>query len=145
MDTSDMMTANHKECDEVFAAVEAAAEKQDWPGLEYTLDRFVRLMQKHLAMEEEVLFPALEKAMSMAAGPISVMRSEHEQMRELFAQLEQLLEARDRDGLLGTSETLLILMQQHNAKEEQVLYPMIDRVLASSAEDFHARFSGWHE
>jgi len=30
----------------------------------------------------------------------------------------------------GIAETLLITMQQHNYKEEQILYPIADRILA---------------
>ena len=54
-------------------------------------------------------------------GPTRMMRMEHEQMRQLFSELAEALENRDKDGYLGLSETLMILMQQHNMKEEQVL------------------------
>jgi hemerythrin-like domain-containing protein len=36
----------------------------------------------------------------------------------------------DQEQYLGLAETLLILMQQHNAKEEQILYPMSDNLLS---------------
>ena len=41
------------------------------------------------------------------------------------------VDKKDVDDYLGFSETLLIIMQQHNVKEEQVLYPMADQVLGS--------------
>ncbi len=70
----------------------------------------------------------------MTEGPTSMMRYEHEQMRSLFAQMSQALQAQRSDDYLGASETLLIMMQQHNAKEEQILYPMLDQMLAAQAE-----------
>jgi iron-sulfur cluster repair protein YtfE (RIC family) len=44
--------------------------------------------------------------------------------------MDEAITARDADSFLGLAETLMILTQQHNMKEEQILYPMSDRVLA---------------
>jgi hemerythrin-like domain-containing protein len=62
------------------------------------------------------------------------MRSEHRQMRELLAAAEVSLAARDADDYSGYAETLLIMAQQHNMKEENILYPMCDQHLSSRAE-----------
>ncbi|MCP4044204.1 MAG: hemerythrin domain-containing protein, partial [Gammaproteobacteria bacterium] len=35
--------------------------------------------------------------------------------------------------------TLLIIIQQHNSKEEQILYPMVDRMLGNEAQEIIAR------
>ncbi len=61
------------------------------------------------------------------------MRLEHAQMRPLLAQLEAACAARDGDGYAGAAETLLILMQQHNMKEENILYPMCDQALGAGS------------
>jgi len=79
-----------------------------------------------------VLFRYVERAMGNSGGPVAVMRMEHEQVRELLQKLENSFEKQDQDGFLGTAETLLILMQQHNMKEEQILYPMAERMLATA-------------
>ena len=75
------------------------------------------------------MFPAFEHAMGSSMGPTSVMRMEHEQMRELFAEMQAALDAKDTSTYAGLAETLLVLMQQHNFKEEQMLYQMADRTL----------------
>ena len=54
-------------------------------------------------------------------------------MREVLATLAEALASGDLDDYLGQAETLLILMQQHNMKEEQMLYPMSDRALGNGA------------
>ncbi|MBT3836906.1 MAG: hemerythrin domain-containing protein, partial [Thiotrichales bacterium] len=79
--------------------------------------------------EEEILFSAFEEATGSAQGPTMVMRMEHEQMRSLLQNLQQAVESRDAEQALGVADTLMIMMQQHNMKEEQMLYPMIDRSL----------------
>lgn len=126
---SSYMGDDHHHCDELFAAAESAVEKGDWAGAAEAHERFLGGMQRHFAMEEEVLFPAFEEATGSNMGPTSVMRHEHEQMRQLFDEMTQAFDQQQVQDYLGASETLLILMQQHNAKEEQILYPMTDRML----------------
>lgn len=135
-----MMTKDHKDCDVLFVFAEKLADKKDWPALEKATDDFIRCMEAHLGMEEEVLFPAFESATGMTQGPTMVMSMEHEQMRELFGQMREALGNKSSDNFLGLAETLLILMQQHNTKEEQMLYPMMDDVLAASATDLMHKF-----
>jgi hemerythrin-like domain-containing protein len=91
-------------------------------------------MRRHFAREEQVLFPAFEAATGMTSGPTAVMRMEHRQIEQLMASLQAALDRRDREEYLGVSETLLMLMQQHNAKEENILYPMADRSLAAAGD-----------
>jgi iron-sulfur cluster repair protein YtfE (RIC family) len=47
--------------------------------------------------------------------------------------MEQALAKQDADAYLGLAETMLMLLRQHNMKEEQILYPMADQALADSA------------
>jgi len=71
----------------------------------------------------------------MTMGPTQMMRMEHTQMRQLFSDMAQAVENQDKDGYLGLSETLMMIMQQHNMKEEQMLYPMTDRTFGSGADE----------
>ena len=89
-------------------------------------------MLHHFEVEENVLFPAFEQATGMTMGPTAMMRAEHAQMRDLLHNMAAVIAAGRRDDYLGMSETLLLYMQQHNLKEENVLYPMSDQLLAAS-------------
>ena len=73
------------------------------------------------------------------------MRFEHEQMRPLLAQLGDACAARDGEAYAGAAETLLILMQQHNMKEENILYPMCDQALGAEAERLGAKMDAMLE
>lgn len=88
----------------------------------------------HFSHEESTLFPAFENATGMTQGPTMMMRSEHEQMRDLLDQLISAAEQQDKDEFLGVCETFHIFNQQHNMKEEQVLYPMIDQHCGQDSE-----------
>ena len=136
MDTiSNYMTDDHHRCDELFAQAESAASGKDWSAIAADLQVFLDSMARHFKMEEEVLFPAFEERTGMSMGPTQVMRMEHGQMRELFQAMADAVQNQDKDEFLGQAETLLVMMQQHNMKEEQILYRMADQMLAGELED----------
>lgn len=131
---AEYMTGAHRQCDEILATLEVAVNEGDWEKAEQLTSKFLETIEQHLKMEEEVLFPAFEQKTGMVGGPTVVMRAEHQQMRELFAQLQWALDEKESEDFLDTTETLLILMQQHNMKEEGMLYPMSDEQLGTDAE-----------
>ncbi|MEN8205252.1 MAG: hemerythrin domain-containing protein [Pseudomonadota bacterium] len=130
----DVMTAGHRTCDRYFAEAEAAVADEDWFRAEDAWSHFSRVLDKHFTrFEEELLFPAFEEV-NGPYGPTQMMRMEHAQIRTLEAQMRSVLSARDRQEFLGLAETLMLLIQQHNMKEEQILYPMMDQSLANAAD-----------
>ena len=129
------LVADHRHCDRLLATAEDAAQRADWTACREHFDAFRAAMLHHFEVEENVLFPAFEQATGMAMGPTAMMRSEHAQMRDLLNHMAAVTAAARRDDYLGLSETLLLYMQQHNLKEENVLYPMSDQALAASGID----------
>ena len=131
----DFLGSDHRACDDLFASAEAAAAQKNWDSARTLFDRFQAAMAHHLSMEETVLFPAFEARTSNSMGPTQVMRMEHEQMRGLMRDMANAVAAGNQNAYLGLSETLNMLMQQHNLKEENMLYPMSDQVLSNSRDD----------
>jgi hemerythrin superfamily protein len=104
----------------------------NWPRSEFA--HYRDGMLHHFAAEESVLFPLFEQTTGMYQGPTQVMRGEHAQMRLLLTAAASALAEQDVDDYAGNAETLLIMMQQHNVKEENVLYPMCDQHLADQVK-----------
>jgi len=127
------LAAHHKQCDADFVSAEEAVRKADWAACAVAFDKFRRETEAHFGAEEDVLFPAFERSTGLSMGPTRMMRMEHMQMRSMFDQLASAQAAKDDDSFLGTAETLLIMLQQHNLKEENVLYPMCEQALAGDA------------
>ncbi len=134
MSISEYMTQDHRHCDELYSQAEQAVDQGDWGAAQPLTEQFLAAMARHLQREEETLFPAFEQRTGMTMGPTAVMRSEHQQMRDLFSELRQALQQRSADDFLGAGETLFLLIQQHNMKEEGMLYPMTDQQLADQSE-----------
>jgi hemerythrin-like domain-containing protein len=137
-------TGEHRRCDELWAEIEAGAESEGGQDVATRFERFAAALGRHLRMEEEVLFPAFEEATGMHdAGPTFVMRSEHEQMRGLLEQMRDA--ASEVDELVDLGDTLLMLIQQHNQKEENMLYPMAEQALAAKWADIREKLARYGE
>lgn len=137
----DCLSSDHRACDAAFAATEQAVAAGKWDAARAAFETLREAMLAHLAAEEEILFPAFEARTGMSMGPTRVMRGEHAQMRELLEAAGEALAAQDAEDYAGNAETLLILTQQHNMKEENVLYPMCDQHLAIEASGLVKRLA----
>jgi iron-sulfur cluster repair protein YtfE (RIC family) len=126
------LSADHKRCDELFAEAESSVTERDWAAADNIFAMFREAIEQHFVMEERVLFPAFEQQTGHTSGPTAVMRTDHAHMRELLADMARALEYRQQDDYLGHSDTLNIMIQQHNMKEEGILYPMTDNMLRDS-------------
>ncbi len=128
----EFFTLDHRRIDDTWAEVESAAQSGDVEVEKEKWRSFQSALLRHLRMEEEVMFPAFEQASGMTqGGPTFMMRSEHDQMRGLLEQMGAAADRGDSDELVDQGDTLLMLIQQHNQKEEQMLYPMAERALAA--------------
>jgi iron-sulfur cluster repair protein YtfE (RIC family) len=125
-DLQAFFAGDHRACDALWAEVEGR-DGSDLAKDRAVLSVFDAALRRHLGWEEEVLFPAFEAATGMTRGPTAVMRMEHVQMRGV---LDQMARAADWSEVLDQGDTLMMLIGQHNMKEEGMLYPMCDAHLA---------------
>ena len=125
------MTDDHRHCDDLFAEAEQAIAKNNLEAARAAFGHFYEAMLAHFAAEEKTLFPTFEAKTGMSMGPTQVMRLEHTQMRALLDDANAALNSGEVDDYIGQAETLLIMMQQHNMKEENILYPMCDQHLGA--------------
>ena len=124
----EFMTNDHRECDNLYAPLEEALNSADFEKALALFVPFKKAMLRHFAMEEDVLFPKMEEFVGSGEGPIYVMKMEHNQIRSIINQLGEAIEAKNQAKALGLGETFMIMTQQHNMKEEQILYTMADQL-----------------
>ena len=123
-----------------LGALEAAA-MEAWGGGETRAAaslhlRFVFGLLRHIRFEESVLFPEFERVSGMPAdrGPTAVMRVEHRTIEALLADMRDAA-ARGVRPAGPTSADVRAVLHLHNVKEENVLYPMLDRALDPRESD----------
>lgn len=93
----------------------------------------------HHGKEEEILFARMvERGFSTEAGPVAVMLHEHRQGRAFVGAIRAAGEGADAVTPAGTAAFLAAaqgfvpLLRQHIQKEDNILYPMSERVLSSA-------------
>jgi hemerythrin-like domain-containing protein len=131
---SEALTEHHRHCDALFEAASEAADAADWAALRAQLATLSDALARHFAYEEEALFPAFEAATGLHEGPTAVMRLEHDHMRNILQELAAAAPEHDPDGCRAELDNLFVMLQQHNAKEEGVLYPACDQLPADARE-----------
>lgn len=141
-----VLEQDHHVIDEHFAAfarsLDAAARDTGAPDIT-ALETGVRALKHHIYVEEEFHFPPLRAGGLM--GPLMVMLREH---GELWGLLDR-LQAEVADGAPITEifqiwGQVSALLDAHNMKEEQIIYPGGDQILdaAASADVREALNSG---
>ncbi len=83
-------------------------------------------LQKHILWEEEILFPLFENKTGMSdTGPTAVMKMEHKKIKRYLGEIiNQLTNGNVQTDNLEAG--LIDVLSEHNLKEENILYPMID-------------------
>ena len=137
----EFMQIHHGQCDQLYADGENSLLDEQMEEGVGQITIFLSEMERHFLMEETVLFPTFEDISGMRQSPTQVMRMEHQQIRNFLARMSDAATRMDRDEILEVGETLLILMQQHNMKEEGILYSMVDQHLAPYREELMDRMN----
>ncbi|SDB83669.1 Hemerythrin HHE cation binding domain-containing protein [Raineyella antarctica] len=88
------------------------------------------LLRRHIYVEEAMMFPQLREAGLVM--PIMVMEREHGEIWSVLDALQTAI----TDGSAGADvtgdlEALTTLLENHNAKEEPIVYPVANRALSS--------------
>lgn len=138
-DISIYLTEDHRHCDMLLAQAEELVVDKKFDSAVKAISEYIDAMMNHLNREEDILFPIFEERTGSTSGPTEVMRMEHEQIRALILQLTDAIKANDERKFFGLSETLMIYIQQHNSKEEQMLYMMADQHLADISAQLVAK------
>ena len=129
------MRNEHRSCDDLFATAEKSVIDGDFEKAEEQFLLFANETLRHFKREEESLFPTFEELTGSTEGPTRIMKFEHEQVRGLLGKMADAIENKDNDAYLSLAESMMILLQQHNMKEEQMLYAMCDRTIPQDIKE----------
>jgi len=131
---SSYMQHDHVDIDGIAERASSAAAAGDAAAMARDATLFLQRLEQHIEMEERVLFPAFEDRTGMKeAGPSVQMREEHVLMRPHLDEMRAAVTAGDAGGWQRASQALLEILVPHNAKEEQMMYPMLDDAMGPDA------------
>lgn len=141
MEAIETLMFEHRLIERSLAALEQFTQSLHGQDGREELGRFVRFLrgyadELHHGKEEELLFEKMVAAgFPREAGPVAVMRLEHERGRALVRELKALGEkdewtAVDRRRAVELPFEFAALLRGHILKEDRILYPMAEQRLA---------------
>lgn len=125
---AEFMAADHKRLDAAYREFQDI-ESSDLARAGELFGNFDTKLRRHIAWEEEVLFPLFEERTgNYDHGPTAVMRLEHVEIKAFLEKLAEKLAASQQDTE-ALERGLQEVLTAHNFKEENILYPTIDGML----------------
>jgi len=106
--------AQHAQIERELAAVVAAGRVGRWPDYRRHFAALREGVMQHMAFEEDVLFPLLERG---APAPVKALREQHAQLRRHLEMLGAAAPEQDPAGCLAELDDLLALLEAHHSAE----------------------------
>jgi hemerythrin-like domain-containing protein len=143
MEATDILMSEHRVIERVLVALDTAVQRLEQgqavrPGFFIEASDFIKGFADgcHHRKEEGVLFEDMvAHGMPRLGGPIAVMLADHEQGRSFTRGMREAalkLDAGDSsclDGVISNAHGYVSLLQQHIMKEDNILFPMANRVI----------------
>lgn len=126
---STMFDEDHDRLDALFKSFQTL-KRTDFPKAKSVFLEFKTGLQRHVAWEEEVMFPLWEKKSGMTGGgPTIVMRREHQEIQDCLESIYRKVQVQNLETD-HEEEILLDLVDRHYMSEEEVLYPEMDHLIS---------------
>jgi len=134
-DTSNWLVHDHRRYDAALDGCEIAAGAGEWKEAIALFRSFLDELELHMRMEDEVVYPTVERATGDPLGEIAELREEHEDLVRLLRDIGIILRTRDYDHFLESLVPLHRAMNKHNRHEEEVFQRIGDDSLLSQRDD----------
>ena len=127
----------HEDLDELFLLHQEALFALDVHLALERLLEFERQILSHMRDEEELLLPVYERAGRIPGGPVEFFTGEHKKMLEFLSRFKETLLRltsqpanlkREVIKLFDQEATFKNLVEHHDQRERNILYPTLDRV-----------------
>ena len=134
----------HEHLNELFLAHQEALLKLDVDLALSRLQQFEQELRAHMQVEEGLLLPVYSRAGQIPGGPIEFFTGEHRKMLEFLARFTEMLQQlktkpanlpREIIKLFDTEATFKHLMEHHDLREQNILYPTLDKVTSEEERE----------
>ncbi len=132
---------DHDRLEEIYRGFQAHCRSGAWSEAAREFGEFRTGLERHIRMEEKVLFPAFERATNQPGdrGPTGVMLMEHEQIKRALLMIHEVVvmpaPKPTLDRVIKWETELLTVLSAHNEKEEGILYPWMDELSDTRKRD----------
>jgi iron-sulfur cluster repair protein YtfE (RIC family) len=132
MDVTKILEQDHRQVEQLFDEIEKAEGAQRSP----LIDELVTALRGHMALEEEVLYPAIEPV--TGAEAVQEANTEHDLARKGLEDMIRL--APDDPGFGAALESVKAGVSHHVDEEEDDVFPKVRKQGASVLEEIATPF-----
>ena len=127
----------HDHLNELFLLHQEALLALDIALAQVRLKVFEEKLLAHMRMEEDILLPVYQRAGRIPGGPVEFFTGEHKRMLEAIDRIKTALNRLDRSQpdikreiirLFDAEAMFKSLVEHHDSREENILYPTLDKV-----------------
>lgn len=133
--TDNWLVHEHSLYEDLLSQCQDAAEIEDWGTVNLIFNQLVTHLKRHMALEEEVLYPAYESAPHAPQGPTTALREEHDHIVRLIRDIARIIKTRNSEHVLECLAHLENRMIKHHEKEEDIFLPMASHILNASHDE----------
>lgn len=139
--TDNWLEHEHSLYENLLLQCQGAVESEDWGITDHLFKEMLTSLKRHMALEEEVLYPAYESAPHAPQGPTQALRAEHDQIVRLMTDTARVIKSRGSEHVLECLHQLEIQMIKHHEKEEDIFLPMASHILATEREEISRKLA----
>ncbi len=133
--TDNWLTHEHSLYENLLSECTEAIGIEDWGTADSLFKKMVVHLKRHIAVEEEVLYPAYEAATHAPQGPTGALREEHDHIVRLIMDMARVIKTKDSDYVLECLAHLERQMIKHHEKEEDIFLPMASHILDARRDE----------
>jgi iron-sulfur cluster repair protein YtfE (RIC family) len=115
--------------DALLAARDAVDDGQLADALRH-FDAYCKRLLRHMRLEEQILFPLIESLVPRISRDVIEMRLEHGHVQRRLGEARQAIDAGEVDAFRHAFDALGLILLAHEAREERIVYPILDRSLS---------------
>jgi len=133
--TDNWLVHEHYLYEGLLSHCQDAVDIEDWAAVERIFKELITHLKRHMALEEEVLYPAYESTPHAPRGPTTALREEHSAIIRLIRDLARIIKTMDSEHVRECLVHLEYQMIKHHEKEEDIFLPMASHILNTSRDE----------
>jgi iron-sulfur cluster repair protein YtfE (RIC family) len=127
---TEYLSWDHDGQEDTLVDARDAADRGDLPAASGSFDSYAGRLRRHMRLEEQILFPLVESLTPQHAHAVAEMRNEHRHIGRLLNVMREALLASGVAQFRHYFEELGLILLAHEAREERIIYPVLDRALS---------------
>jgi iron-sulfur cluster repair protein YtfE (RIC family) len=139
--TDNWLEHEHSLHENLLFQCQDAVESENWARVDLLFEEMVTSLKRHMALEEEVLYPAYETTPHAPQGPTQALRAEHDQIVRLIMDMARVIKSRGSEHVLECLLHLEKQMIKHHEKEEDIFLPMASHILDAKREEISQKLA----